>query len=146
MESGRKSRVARAVLLAVVVGLLGSCGGTEPEDFGGPLIGATIFGVASRDGVPVPTVVVRFYGFSIVCGEPRQPNSVVSTDSLGRYREMIIANPFGGTRFCFVIRAVFQRNGVMDSLTIRDVPVTLSELPGPGQPGDSVRVDIVLPP
>jgi len=147
MGSGRKSRVARAVLFVSVFGLLGGCGGTEPGgEFGGPSIGATIFGVASRDGVPASMVVVRFYGFSRVCGEPNQPNSVVSTDSLGRYREVIITDPFGGAVFCFVIRAVFDRGGVMDSVTIRDIPVTFSDLAGPGQPRDSIQVDIALPP
>jgi len=129
------------VLLA---GLLSACG-TEPGDINS--IGATIFGRVSRDGVGVPGVEVRSFRFATQCGDPTEPRTPEITDSLGRYRDVqtaVLTPP--GTPFCVVVRAVFDRDGITDSVTISGIPITMSDFVAVGQPRDSFRVDIALPP
>ncbi len=66
---------------------------------------------------------------------------------MGQYRKVLV---FGltapGTPFCVGVRAVFDRDGVADSVTISGIPITMSEFVAVGQPRDSFRVDIELPP
>ncbi len=94
----------------------------------------------------MPGVEIRSFAFPR-CADPTGPRQPVLTDSLGHYRDLlttVLTAP--GTPFCVVLRAVFVRDGITDSVTISGVPITMSEFVGPNQPADSFRVDIALPP
>ena len=125
--------------------LVASCG-TEPGDIFP--IGATIFGTVSRESVPVTGVGVSLSLFRERCLEPVGGRAApVATDTLGRYRKVL---SFGliapGTPFCVEMRAVFDREGITDSVTISGIPITMSEFVAVNQPRDSFQVDIALPP
>ncbi len=135
--------LGRGLICAAGV-LVASCG-TEPVDINA--IGATIFGVVSREGVPAVGVAVRTSLFREQCQEPVQTTAPVVTDGMGRYRKVLV---FGltapGTPFCVEVRVVFERDRVADSVTLSGIPITMSDFVAVGQPRDSFRVDIVLPP
>ncbi len=130
--------LGRGLICGAVV-LVASCG-TEPGDIFS--IGATAFGTVSRSGLPVAGVEVRSTLFRQECVERVQTTSPDTTDDQGRYRKFLV---FGltapGTPFCVEVRAMFDRGGVPDSVTIGGIPITMSD-----QPRDSFRVDIALPP
>lgn len=143
MAFGSRRRIGR-VASVLLVGFLGACG-TEPGDI--TSIGATIFGKVSREGAAIPGVEVRSFAFPAQCGEPTGPRLPVVTDSLGRHRDIlstVLTAP--GTPFCVVVQAVFERDGVPDSVTISGIPITMSGFVAVNQPRDSFRVDIELPP
>ncbi len=142
-SAGSLASFGRGLICAAVV-LVASCS-TEPGDIFS--IGATVFGTVSRSGLPVAGVEVRSTLFRPECVERVQATSPDTTDDQGRYRKVMV---FGltapGTPFCVEVRAVFERDGVADSVTISDIPITMSGFAGPNQPADSFRVDIALPP
>jgi len=63
---------------------------------------------------------------------------------MGRYRKVLVFGLTAPGAFCVEVRAVFDRGGVPDSVTIGGIPITMSDFVD--QPRDSFRVDIALPP
>jgi len=135
--------LGRGLACGAVV-LVASCG-TEPSCRDICTIGATIFGVVSREGVPAAGVAVRTSLFREQCQQPISSGTPVATDAMGRYRKVLLfVLTASGTPFCVEVRAVFDRGGVPDSVTIGGIPITMSDFVD--QPRDSFRVDIALPP
>jgi len=89
VASSSLASLGRGLACGAVV-LIASCG-TEPGDIFS--IGATVFGVVTRDGAPIPGVVVRTSLLREQCQQTLEPfgsiRRPVATDDMGRSAETV---------------------------------------------------------
>jgi hypothetical protein len=134
-------QVAAVTVGVVLAGASTGCSTTPPE-FG--RAGILVVGMVRRAGQPVAAIAVRVYS-STICREPALTAPPVFSDPTGRYRFQEFSAFAPGTVFCGLARAFFFRNGVEDSVTVRDSPIRVAELAPDDTPLDSTVVDIDLP-
>ena len=123
---------------AIVALLLAACSDGVADSY--PQ-GTLVVGTVRRAGQPVAGIAVRLYGFIPPCREPTTLAPAMITGPDGRYRQQELSPYSPGTVFCGLARAFFARNGVPDSITVKDVPFRVFDLAAP----DSTVIDFDLP-
>ncbi|MFQ5691159.1 MAG: hypothetical protein ACE5HQ_12915 [Gemmatimonadota bacterium] len=134
------SRLALAGWAALLLGACGSAQGPASRDGSTQLV---VLGVVQTTaGAAVPGATIDLQAFVDSCDGVLLANAIVSSNSAGTYRHRLVT--FGATTpACLRVFAEAPEGAPLRGVTVADVFATFR---GPGEPADTVVVELTLPP